>query len=121
MNWSELARRHGVVQKNGGQMVKEFLQACNIPAACRTDVKRAPRRRKKKILGGITMPMKKPSAFYKNKLSEEIEKGVILIGEEVVEKNSEYFKIDNGKAAADPGGGTLGARAPPPPPPPPHI
>ena len=97
VNWSELARRHDVVQKNGGQMVKEFLQACNIPAACRTDVKRAPRRRKKKILGGITMPMKKPSAFYKNKLSEEIEKGVILIGEEVVEKNSEYFKIDNGK------------------------
>ena len=97
VNWSELARRHGVVQKNGGQMAKEFLQACNIPAACRTDVKRAPRRRKKKILGGITMPMKKPSAFYKNKLSEEIEKGVILIGEEVVEKNSEYFKIDNGK------------------------
>ena len=24
VNWSELARRHGVVQKNGGQMVKEF-------------------------------------------------------------------------------------------------
>ncbi|KAL5517132.1 hypothetical protein EMCRGX_G002607 [Ephydatia muelleri] len=102
VNWSELARRHGVVQKNGGQMVKEFLQACNIPAACRTDVKRAPRRRKKKILGGITMPMKKPSAFYKNKLSEEIEKVLVsaiydpalyVTDEEVFRRTGMYVNV----------------------------
>ena len=42
------------------------------------------------------MPIKKPSSFYKNILSEEVEKGIILMGEEVVERSTESFKIEKG-------------------------
>ena len=47
INWSDMARRHGLVEKNGGQIVKEFLEVSNIAAACRSDVKRAPRRERR--------------------------------------------------------------------------
>ena len=33
VNWSRLAREHGIANPNGGQTVKEFLRAHNIPAA----------------------------------------------------------------------------------------
>jgi hypothetical protein len=33
VNWSKLARDYGLMSSNGGQMIKEFLEENNIPAA----------------------------------------------------------------------------------------
>ena len=54
VNWSELARRHGITKANGGQTVKEFLKLHNIPAASGKQRKdREPRRKRKTLPGGI--------------------------------------------------------------------
>ena len=33
VNWSSLARQYGIMKPNGGQLVKDFLRAHDIPAA----------------------------------------------------------------------------------------
>lgn len=38
VNWSDLARKHGISKSNGGQSVKELLRDHDIPAASKWDV-----------------------------------------------------------------------------------
>ena len=50
VNWSSLARQHGITKPNGGQSVKEFLRDHNIPAASKEECEGRSLRRKRKVL-----------------------------------------------------------------------
>ena len=93
VNWSELARKYGLHQKNGGQTIKEFLAANGVPLATKTMVSRRDRRKSKKLPGGISFPMKKPSSYHKKSISQLVETGQILMGKEVVEEVHTTFSV----------------------------
>ena len=58
LNWSDQTRQNGLTQKNGGQILKEFLAEHEVPAACKPCVVRAPRRNRRKLQYGVPFPMK---------------------------------------------------------------
>lgn len=91
VNWSSLARRHGVVNRNGGQTVKEFLRAHSIPAASKVQRKGRSLRRKRKVLpGGIPFPMQHHSSSQKKKLQS----CGINVGVSVVPTSISSFSFD---------------------------
>ena len=64
-----------LVQKNGGQIIKEFLANNEIQRPTR-----APRRAKKKTHHGVSFPMHAPATAHKQTIKEKIENKEILIG-----------------------------------------
>lgn len=97
INWSHLAREYGVYSSNGGQMLKEYLQQHEIPAASiHQRLSRAPRRSKKRIsaCSNITMPMYPTVTKETTKLHKRIMTGEIVIGDEVVPTTYDYYSVD---------------------------
>ena len=96
VNWSQLATKYGLTTSNRGQVIKEFLQEQNIPAA--SVVQRASitlRRPKKKFKSGRTsLPMHKPVTYQKQKIAEKIQKGELTLGDEVVASEYSHYRID---------------------------
>jgi hypothetical protein len=79
VNWSELARRYGLTQSNGGQSIKEFLRDHNIAAASRHECQRSARRKCKTLPGGIPFPMQHHSSYHKKKLFNEIPEAIPVV------------------------------------------
>ena len=79
VNWSELARRYGLTQSNGGQSIKEFLRDRNIAAASRQECQRSARRKRKTLPGGVPFPMQHHSSFHKKKLFNEIPEAIPVV------------------------------------------
>lgn len=66
VNWSDLARKHGISKANGGQTVKEFLNYHSIVAASSKQQHNREQRRKHNVLPvGIPFLMHRPSSFFK--------------------------------------------------------
>ena len=85
INWSALAREHGITSSNGGQSIKEFLKEHNIPAAFDEQrVERSQRRKRKTLPGGVPFPMPHSSAFQRKQLFAKVQSGVVIEGENVV-------------------------------------
>lgn len=84
INWSALARRYGLTQKNGGQSIKEFLRDHNIAAASKQDCEHSVRRKRKTLPGGVPFPMQHPSSYHKKKLFDETQSGEVPIAISVV-------------------------------------
>ena len=98
VNWSKLARDHRLNCSNGGQMIKEFLCEHSIPAAkINQRPSRAPRRCKKRMntSTNISLPMYPTIRHEKAKLDEQIEKGEVVIGDEVVPTSYNYFRVNS--------------------------
>lgn len=70
VNWSLLAQQYGIAKPNGGQIMKEFLQEHNVPAALMAQRStRAPRRCKKKRRSGkVSFPMYPTARTEHNKI-----------------------------------------------------
>ena len=80
VNWTELAKRYGVIGSNCGQVVKEFLHSQAIPAAMTK--RHITRRAKLRLPGGeVTYPTHMTIADQKHTLLQKIREGDILIGE----------------------------------------
>ena len=96
VNWSLLARQHGIEALNGGQRVKEFLKEHNIPAALIVQwPTRAPRRHKKKLGSGkVSFPMYPTVASERYKTQQRIESGDIEIGKEIVTTTHSRYSVD---------------------------
>ena len=95
VNWSELARRYGLVKSNGGQIIKQILQKHDIPNACIVQrASRKPRRGRKKLPGNIAFPMAKPTKHHRLELKKQIESGKLLLGDKVVETQHTNYKVD---------------------------
>lgn len=100
VNWSELARQYGITKSNGGQSVKEFLKENNIPVALREQrVQRFPRRKRKKLPGGIPFPMSRPSSFHRKKLFDLVQAGNVVQGEPIVPVSVPEFAVDKSSKA----------------------
>ena len=77
---------------NRGQVVKEFLAEHNIQAAQKTKTVNRPS--KLKLPGGeVSFPVHSTVAKVKESLKEEIERGTILLGKEVVPSPIQYLQI----------------------------
>ena len=73
INWSKLAREHGLQKRNGGQILKTYLADMNVYAATKNERPNRENRRAKKKLGGkISFPMHETVAIQKKKLQEKI-------------------------------------------------
>ena len=84
MNWSALARKHGISTRNGGQSVKEFLRDQGVTAAMKCNSNTTTKRRQcKRLLDGIPFPMPRPSEVHKQQLSEQMELDKSILGNEV--------------------------------------
>ena len=95
VNWSALARKYGLLQTNGGQILKEFLQKKNVAAAFTNQrPNRAARRERKKLPEGIPFPMKKPPSQHRKELSNMTETGELLLGKEVVESTQSTYTLN---------------------------
>jgi len=96
INWSEIASRYGLTSPNRGQIIKEFLREHNIPAAMATErTARAPRRAKKRLMGGRTsFPMYRPVPHYRQKVQAQITSGNIRVGEEVTKSQYTRYSVD---------------------------
>lgn len=95
INWSELARNYGITKPNGGQIVKEFLAQQGVAAAqINQHPTRTPRRSKRKMFGKVSFPMPSPVSYQKKVLDDKIQRGEILIGDEVAETTYTKFKVD---------------------------
>ena len=97
VNWSQLARDYGLSLPNGGQIIKEMLVEHNIPAAL---INQRPLRAKRRCLRkigseGTSFPMFPPAQHERKKLSEQIEKGEIYIGDEVVPSSYQNFTVSS--------------------------
>ena len=96
INWSKLGERYGLTTPNRGQVIKEFLQENNIPAASVAQrTTRTPRRPKKKFRSGRTsFPMYKLVSFEKQKIQDKISRGEVTLGDEVVVSTYKRYKIN---------------------------
>ena len=96
VNWSSLAREYGIHALNGGQILKEFLQEHNVPAALIVQrATRAPRRCKKKLGSGkVSFPMYPTVVSEHHKIQQRIESGDIEIGKEIVTTTQTRYSVD---------------------------
>ena len=95
INWSELARQHGINKPNGGQLVKEILADQGVPAALKTTRQnRAPRRSKLTTKNNVAFPMYAPVTQHKQILSQKISDGDVLLGKEISETPHFRYKVD---------------------------
>ena len=97
VNWSHLAREYGIHSPNGGQIIKEYLQQHNIPAA---SVNQRPSRAKRRCIRrigseGVSFPMYPPVTHDRQKVLQRIKEGEIVIGEEVVESSYRNYSVDS--------------------------
>ena len=80
VNWSQLAARYGLTTPNRGQIIKEFLQEQNIPAAYVVQRgSHTPRRRFRS--SRTSLPMHKPVSYQRQKIKEKIRNGELTLGE----------------------------------------
>ena len=100
INWTHLATRYNVTNKNGqlakngGQIVKAWLTSTGvdlsrfeIPEKKSKDGGTIARRRKRRITGGeISFPTEVHPNVLKEMLQEKLEKGLYTIGERIVPK-----------------------------------
>lgn len=72
INWSDLAKQHGFLSKNGGQSIKEFVCDHN---ALKSKEGHSVWRKRKTLPGGVPFPMHRHSLFHKRKIIDQIESG----------------------------------------------
>lgn len=94
VNWSQLARRHGITSRNGGQTVKEFLRERGIAVALKESEGRPARRKRKTLPEGIPFPMERPSSFFKKLINEQVQSGEMVNGTPVVPTTVTSFTFD---------------------------
>ena len=95
INWSDLARRHGVNKSNGGQIIKELFAEEGIPAAEKADRPHiAQRRSKQSTSSKVSFPKFAPVSHHKQLLSQKIDDGELLLGTEIVETPQIRYKVD---------------------------
>ena len=92
VNWSEVARRYGLTDANGGQTVKEFLKEKDIGIARQTTP--SARRTRKRLPEGIPFPMPRPSTYHKKRLGDMVNSGEIAQGTNVVPTEITTFSFD---------------------------
>ena len=96
VNWSELARRYevknknGEFAKNGGQIVQEYLKSQGVDVSrlkkrgADSDGQRIRKRMKRSAGGEITVPCPVPNEQLKTKLNDKILSGEYNVGELIV-------------------------------------
>ena len=97
VNWSLLTQQYGIAKPNGGQIIKEFLQEHNVPAALMAQRStRVPRRCKKKLRSGKgSFPMYPTARTEHIKIHQRIERGEIEIGMEVLTATQSRYSVNN--------------------------
>ncbi len=100
VNWSEIARTHGVPGGNAGQTVKEFARQNGIdvsaldshPTSCRV------RSQKRKLPGGeISVPCSPTLSVIKKQRNALIADGTLLLGQPCAPHSLTWWTIENGK------------------------
>ena len=95
VNWSELARSYGLQQKNGGQIIKEYLASYGIAQAINNErPKRAQRSAKKKTTTGVSFPMHAPASVHKQTIKAKVENKEILLGDNIAEQEVRSYKVN---------------------------
>ena len=85
INWSQVARDHGIPGKNGGQVVKEFTAQQKIDTSHISTPKRRPtfRPRKRKLPGGqVSIPHNPSVGDIDADIKSMISSGMFTLGEE---------------------------------------
>lgn len=94
VNWSDLARKHGLTVSNGGQIVKSFAESSGIETAgfnlqktvSGRDVQSRVRRYRRYLQQGIRSPMAPKVQDLKSELEKQKESGKIQLGKQIVPK-----------------------------------
>lgn len=84
INWSKMARKYSIPQKNGGQVLKEVAKRRGIDVDKldnRGNCTQRIRRKKKKLVGGISMPCLPTTQQITEDKYNLIESGELSIGE----------------------------------------
>ena len=84
INWSAVARQHGVTGGNGGQVVKEFVESLGLLNGTMSTPSRKPRVRASKTRlpgSSIPIPSNPPVSAVDNKIKAMIESGRFTLGE----------------------------------------
>ena len=96
VNWSDLARRQGITEANGGQSIKEFLKSHGIPTALKDQqAGRSLRRKRRTLPGGVPFPMHRHSSVFKEELSKQVQSGDIIEGTPIVPTSITSFSYNS--------------------------
>ena len=94
VNWSEIARRYGLTQQNGGQSIKEFLKEHNISVALTDQTPNRAPVGDERLYQEVYHSQCTDQSPFKNKSLQKA--GEILVGEEVVETPYSQYALDRG-------------------------
>ncbi len=105
INWSKVAREHGVLGSNSGQVVKEFAQKKGVDIsrleAC-TPKRKPPSRPSKKRLPGcdVSVPSNPSLKSIENEINSMISSGRFTLGDECAPYKVTKFTPSNGRMIA---------------------
>ncbi len=96
VNWSKLGTKYGLTVPNRGQIIKEYLQGLEIPAAMTPSTSYTPHRRaRSKFTGGrVSFPIPRPARKERKKVKLRIESGEINTGEPILSTEQHSFRVD---------------------------
>ena len=108
VNWSEIARRYKITEKNtdriakhGGQIAKDWLVSQGIDVSKFENKSRRfsnVRRKKMRMSGGeVAFPCLEPIKKTREKLKQKIEEGQFKIGEIIVPRKYQKLIVKNGQ------------------------
>ena len=99
INWSEVAREHGIPGNNAGQVVKEFTAKHGINTSHIATPKRRPtlRPRKRKLPGcGVAIPSNPSIGAIESEIGSMISSGRFTLGDECAPYTITKYKMVNG-------------------------
>ncbi len=100
VNWSEIARTHGVPGGNAGQVVKEFARqnGVDVSALDSRPASHRVRSQKRKLPGGeISVPCPPTISVIKKQRNELISDGTLVLGQPCAPHSLTRWTIENGK------------------------
>ena len=107
LNFSQLARQHGIISangdplKNGGQIVKDTLVNNGIDLERFEYLGKSTelriRRKKIRLTEGITMPCEPTNKQVIEELKKKVADGIYTMGEEIVPQTFQKYAIKDGK------------------------
>ena len=99
INWSQVAREHGIPGKNAGQVVKEFTASASIDTSSIVTPKRKPtvRPRKRKLPGTeVSIPSNPPIKTIEANIHSMISSGRFTLGDECAPYTITKYSLVNG-------------------------
>ena len=98
MNWSAVARQHGIQGGNAGQIVKEFAQSRNITSIATPQRKATKRPCRRKLTGtGISIPANPPLRKIEADIQQMLASGRFSLGEECTPYKITKYTLKDGK------------------------